>query len=234
MGQTGKTTDETMPRILVIEDEDKVRRALVKGLQGEGHEVVSEADGQEGLDRALREPFDLIVLDYLLPGRDGVAILESLRAAGSRVPTLMLTALGDLEDRVRGLDAGADDYLTKPFAWAELLARLRALLRRTPPEPRTVLRLGGLDLDLVGRHLTRDGQRIDLTAREFELLEVLMRHQGQVVTRAQIADEVWRDPQTSLTNVIDVYINYVRKKLDRAGEPGRIETVRGQGYRLRG
>ncbi len=223
-----------MARILVIEDEDKVRRALVKGLEGEGHQVVSEAEGDAGLERALRESFDLVVLDYLLPGRDGVAILESLRSAGIRVPTLLLTALGGLEDRVRGLDAGADDYLVKPFAWAELLARLRALLRRGPAEVQTTtLRLGTVELDRVGRRLIRGDLRIDLTAREFELLEHLLRHRGQVVTRDQLARDVWREPEAGLTNVIDVYVNYVRKKLDKAGEPGRIQTVRGQGYCLR-
>jgi DNA-binding response OmpR family regulator len=223
-----------MPRILVIEDEDKVRRALVRGLEGEGHEVASESDGEAGLARAVREPFDIVVLDYLLPGLDGVAVLEAMRAAGVRAPTLMLTALGALEDRVRGLDAGADDYLVKPFAWAELLARLRALLRRGPSEPRAAsARLGTVEIDLVGRRLRRGEVEIDLTAREFELLEHLLKHKDQVVTRDQLAREVWRDADAGLTNVIDVYINYVRKKLDRAGEPGRIRTVRGIGYSLR-
>ncbi len=176
----------------------------------------------------------MLVLDYLLPGRDGVAVLEASRAAGVRVPTLMLTALGGLDDRVRGLDAGADDYLVKPFAWAELLARLRAPLRRGPAEPQTTtLRLGTLELDRVGRRLSRGDLRIDLTAREFELLEHLLRHKGQVVTRDQLARDVWRDSEAGLTNVIDVYVNYVRKKLDKAGESGRIQTIRGQGYCLR-
>lgn len=225
-----------MARILVIEDEDKLRRVLQRGLQQEGYEVQAVADGGEGLALAMGGSFDCLVLDLSLPIRDGLDVLDQLRAAKVRTPTLIVTARGMIEDRVKGLDAGADDYLTKPFAWAELLARVRACLRRAEADSDAalVLRAGNLELDRVRRELVRGTTRVELTAREFDLLEFLIRHQGEVVTREQLACEVWRDPDAELTNVIDVYINYVRKKLERAGEPGRITTIRGRGYCLRG
>ncbi len=225
-----------MARILIVEDEDKLRRVLRLGLEQEGFEVQAAADGDEGLALALGGSFDCLILDLSLPGCDGLELLNRLRAANMRTPTLILTARGEIEDRVTGLDAGADDYLTKPFAWAELSARVRACLRRGEAGGETglVLRAGGLELDRVRRELVRGEIRVELTAREFELLEYLVRHKGTVVTREQLARDVWRDAETELTNVIDVYINYVRKKLDRAGEPGLIATVRGQGYSLRG
>lgn len=218
-----------MARILVVEDEDKVRRALQGGLEEQGYEVVAAADGDEGLACALAEPFDCLVLDLMLPGRDGLEVLGHLRAAGNRTPTLVLTARDAVEDRVRGLDAGADDYLPKPFAWSELLARVRACLRRGPAESGLVLRAGGLELDRV-RRLVRGTQVVELTPREFELLEYLVRHKGRVVGREQLARDVWREPEAGLTNVVDVYVNYVRRKVARAGAPGLIRTVRGRGY----
>ncbi len=222
-----------MARILIVEDEDKVRRALQRGLEEEGYEMVAAADGDAGLARALAEPFDCLILDLMLPGRDGLQILHVLRAAGLQTPALILTARGTVEDRVRGLDSGADDYLAKPFAWAELLARVRACLRRSPAGQGSVIHVGGLELDCVRRCLGRGPRQIELTAREFELLEYLVRHKGEVITRAQIARDVWRDPETGLSNVIDVYINYLRKKIERTGEPRRIHTVRGAGYSFR-
>ncbi len=221
-----------MSRILVVEDEDKVRRALQRGLEEQGHEVVAIDDGEQGLERALSESFDLLILDLMLPGRDGLEILREIRASGRRTPTMILTARGTVEDRVLGLDSGADDYLPKPFAWAELMARVRACLRRSASEVGLSLRIGGLELDCVKRCLTRGNQQFELTVREFELLEYLARRKGDVVTREELARDVWKDPEAGLTNVIDVYVNYVRKKLERAGEPRLIQTVRGVGYSL--
>lgn len=222
-----------MARILVVEDEDKLRRAIQRGLEEQGYEVVAVEGGDEGLTQARAEGFDCLILDLMIPGRDGLQVLHDLRAAGIATPTLILTARGTVEDRVRGLDEGADDYLAKPFAWAELLARVRACLRRVPVPAGLVLKAGGLELDCVHHLLMRGETQIELTPREFELLEYLMRHPGEVVTRDQLAREVWKDPDAGLTNVIDVYVNYVRKKLEKAGEPRLIHTVRGAGYCLR-
>lgn len=228
-----RTGPTAMPRVLIVEDEDKLRRALERGLSGEGYDVVAVADGDNGLACATREPFDCLILDVMLPGRDGIEVLSALRACGVPTPVLILSARGELEDRVRGLDLGADDYLAKPFAWSELLARLRACLRRTPAGEASTLRAGCLDLDRVHRQLACGTRRVALTIRECELLEYLMRRAGQPVSREQLAREVWRDRQTVLTNVIDVFINQLRKKLDRAGAGGVIQTVRGVGYVLR-
>lgn len=222
-----------MPRILIVEDEDKLRRALRRGLEDEGYEVVAAEDGTTGLARATEQPFDCLILDLMLPGRDGIQVLNALRTRGFLAPILILSARGAVEDRVRGLDLGADDYLSKPFAWSELLARLRACLRRKATDEANVLRVGGFALDRVQRRLTLGSRVVDLTVRESELLEYLMRRAGQVVDRVQLAREVWHDPEALLTNVIDVFINQVRKKLTDAGAPGAIQTVRGVGYILR-
>jgi DNA-binding response OmpR family regulator len=221
-----------MARILVVEDEDKLRDALRRGLEEEGYEVVAVDDGDVGLARAVGEPFDCVILDLMLPGRDGLEVLRELRGGGDRTPTIVLTARGTLEDRVRGLDCGADDYLPKPFAWDELRARVRACLRRAPSQAGLTLRVGGLELDCVRRRLSRGPRHVELTVREFELLEYLARHKGEVVTRDRLAREVWREPEAALTNVIDVYINYLRKKMERAGEGRLIQTVRGAGDKL--
>jgi DNA-binding response OmpR family regulator len=224
----------TTPRLLVVEDEDKLRKALQRGLADEGYEVVAVEDGDDGLACAVGEPFDCLILDVMLPGRDGIEVLSELRAGGSPTPVLILSARGELEDRVRGLDLGADDYLTKPFAWSELLARLRACLRRGSAGGPAVLRAGALELDRVRRSLASGSGRVGLTVRECELLEYLMRRAGRVVGRDQLAREVWHDRETVLTNVIDVFVNQLRKKLERAGAAGVIRTVRGVGYVLRG
>jgi DNA-binding response OmpR family regulator len=221
-----------MPRILIVEDEDKLRRALQRGLAEEGYEVVVVEDGDAGLASATLETFDCLILDLMLPGRDGIRVLDELRAAGFSTPILILSARSAIEDRVRGLDSGADDYLAKPFAWAELLARLRACLRRGATEGATLLRAGGINLDRAHRRLSRGPRQVELTLRECELLESLMRRAGEVVSRDRFAREVWRDPEAGLTNVIDVYINYLRKKLEKVGSHGLIRTVRGVGYLL--
>jgi DNA-binding response OmpR family regulator len=222
-----------VPRILIIEDERKVLRALERGLQDHGYEVVGEATGEAGLERALTQPFDCIVLDLLLPGRDGLQVLADLRQRGNKVPVLILTARDAVEDRVIGLDAGADDYLVKPFAFAELLARLRVLLRRERGGVETVLRADDLEVDLLNRRASRAGQELPLTQREFEVLAYLLRHKNQIVTRDMLGREVWKEPNHALTNVIDVYITLLRRKVEKPGQRPLIHTLRGVGYSLR-
>lgn len=219
-----------MPRVLVVEDEEKLRRALQRGLVEQGYEVTTAEDGDRGWASATSESFDCIILDRMLPGRDGLWILTELRGRGVNTPVLMLTARGEVEDRVEGLDGGADDYLAKPFVWAELLARVRACLRRSAVEVGALLAVGPYRLDCVHRRLLTKVEQIDLTDRECELLEYLMRNAGSTVTREQLARDVWREPELGLTNVVDVYIAKLRKRLERLGEPERIKTVRGSGY----
>jgi DNA-binding response OmpR family regulator len=221
-----------MPRVLVIEDERKILRSLEQGLQGEGYDIVTAATGDEGYRLATAQPFDCLILDLMLPGKDGLQVLAELRRTGKTTPVLILTARDAVEDRVTGLDAGADDYLVKPFAFAELLARLRVLLRRGPPERETVLRTGDLEMDLLARRVVRGGEEVPLTQREFEVLEYLLRHQGQVVTREMLGRDVWKEPNHALTNVIEVYITLLRRKLEKAGQTILIHTIRGVGYRL--
>jgi DNA-binding response OmpR family regulator len=222
-----------MARILVVEDERKVLRSLERGLQAEGYDVVAAANGEEGLRQAIAQSFDCIVLDLLLPGRDGLEVLADLRQMRNMVPVLILTARDAVEDRVTGLDAGADDYLVKPFAFAELLARLRVLLRREWGGPETVLRAGDLELDLLNRRASRAGQDLPLTQREFEVLAYLLRHKNQIVTREMLGRQVWKEPNYSLTNVIEAYISLLRRKLERPGQRPLIHTLRGLGYTLR-
>jgi len=219
--------------VLVVEDERKILRGLERGLGAEGYEVVSATSGEAGYELALQESFDCMVLDLMLPGKDGIAVLRDLRAAGKTLPVLILTARDEIEDRVIGLDAGADDYLVKPFAFAELLARIRVILRRGQAERETVLRGAGLEMDLLRRRVVRDGVEISLTLREYEVLEYLLRHKNSIVTRAMLGREVWKEPEYALTNVIDVYINALRKKLEKPGGRPIIHTLRGLGYRLR-
>jgi len=222
-----------VPTLLVIEDERKVLRALERGLQNEAYQVIAAANGDTGFQLALSRPFDCIILDLLLPGKEGLQILKDLRKAGHKVPILILTARDTVQDRVIGLDAGADDYLVKPFALAELLARLRVLLRRGPGLPETVLRADDLEMNLLERRVTRAGKEISLTLRESELLEYLLRHKNVTVTRDMLGRDVWKEPGYALTNVIDVFITYLRRKIEKPGSPPLIHTIRGVGYTLR-
>jgi two-component system OmpR family response regulator len=222
----------TMMRILIVEDEEHLARLVAEILGREGHATETVGDGRTALARALVEPFDLLVVDWMLPELDGVQVVKRLRAADVGVPVLMLTARAQVEDRVAGRDAGADDYLPKPFAFPELLARVRALARR-PPEKKTeetVLTAGDVMLD-PGRHEVRRGaKRIELTAKEFALLATLMQRPGQVFTRSVLLDTVWGGTTGAYTNVVDLYIHYLRKKLDRDDGVSRIRTVHGAGY----
>jgi two-component system, OmpR family, copper resistance phosphate regulon response regulator CusR len=222
-------------RILVVEDDVKVAGALKTGLAGEGYDVVVSRTGEDGYFRATTEPFDAVLLDLGLPGRSGLEILAGLRGRGLRLPVLVVTARDAVDDRVKGLDAGADDYLVKPFAFAELLARLRVLLRRGRPEEALRLRVADLELDAVTRTVTRGGVIVDLTSREFELLEYLVRHRGQIVSRDMLARDVWKEPSrgTPLDNVIDVHITRLRKKVDSDSVTRLIHTVRGVGFVVR-
>ena len=217
-------------RILVIEDEAKVASFVRRGLEAEGYRVDIAPDGEVGLTQAFDHEYGLVVLDVMLPKRDGLSVLQEMRRHEIRVPVLMLTARDTVADKVAGLDRGADDYLTKPFAFEELLARIRALLRRGSPLSPSTLRVADLELDLVTRAVTRAGTRIELTAKEFALLEFFLRNPGRVLSRAIIAQHVWGVDFDTFTNVIDVYVNYLRKKID-AGFPAKLlHTVRGVGY----
>lgn len=221
--------------ILVIEDEPKVAQAIRKGLEAELYQVTVAKTGEEGYFLATTQAFDLIVLDLMLPGRDGLEILTGLRQQECQTPVLILTAKDAVEDRVEGLDTGADDYVVKPFAFPELLARIRALTRRGRPEQALRLRLGNLELDCVTRKVTRAKQEIDLTEREFELLEYLLRHQGHVVSREMLARDVWKVSAraTPLDNVIDVHIARLRQKMDAPFRTKLLKTVRGVGFVLK-
>src|SRR3712207_560670 len=221
-----------MMRILIVEDEEHLARLIVEVLGSYGYTAETARDGRSALTRSLVEPFDLLIVDWMLPDVDGIQVIRRLRAAEVGVPVLMLTARGQIEDRVEGLDAGADDYLPKPFAFPELLARVRALARR-PPEKggdEATLTAGDVTLD-PGRHEVRRGdERIDLTAKEFALLATLMQRPGQVFTRSVLLDTVWGGTTGTYTNSVDLYVHYLRKKLDREGEPSRVRTVHGAGY----
>jgi len=221
-------------RILVVEDEAKVARALKEGLEGEHYDVVVAKTGEEGFFRANAEIFDLVVLDLMLPGRDGIEVLTTLRKRGVQTPVLILTAKDAVEDRVLGLDSGADDYLVKPFAFPELLARIRALLRRGRIDQVLRFKAGDLEMDLVTRKVTRGNQTLELTSREFELLEYLLRHQNHLVSREMLARDVWKELSraTPLDNVIDVHITRLRKKVDQDFPLKLIHTIRGVGFIL--
>lgn len=219
-------------KILVVEDEERIRQFLQRGLTFEGYRVDAAADGQEALDLARDEPPDLVLLDIMLPGMDGVEVCRRIRSA-SEVPILMLTAKEAIEDRVAGLDAGADDYLVKPFAFDELLARVRALLRRAQPTQPQVYRFADLELDTGTRRGKRGEETFDLTAKEYELLELFMRHPRQVLTRDVIFDRVWNYDFGGESNIIEVYVRYLRQKTETDERPRLIHTVRGVGYVLR-
>ena len=220
-------------KLLVIEDDREAAAYIAKGLAESGYVVDQASEGRDGLFMATSGKYDALIVDRMLPGMDGLSLIAALRAADVRTPVLILSALGAVDDRVKGLRAGSDDYLVKPFAFAELLARIEALIRRGPQTPTTTkLKVGDLELDLLARTVSRQGSAIDLLPREFSLLEFLMRHAGHVVTRTMLLESVWDyhfDPQT---NVIDVHISRLRQKLDKGFAHPMLQTVRGAGYRL--
>ena len=219
--------------VLLIEDDSEAARLLVKGLRESGYTLEHAADGRAGLAQAISGTFDIVITDRMLPHLDGLAVIAGMRARGIATPVLVLSALGAVDDRIKGLKAGGDDYLTKPFAFAELLARIEALLRRHPSAPHiTRLKVEDLEFDLLARRVTRGGREVDLTARELKLLEYLMRRVGQVVTRTMLLEGVWDlhfDPQS---NLIDVHISRLRQAIDRGTDQPLIHTVRGSGYVL--
>jgi two-component system, OmpR family, response regulator len=220
-------------RLLLVEDDLKLVRALQRGLQREGYAVDLAATGDDALAQATSYEYDAVVLDVMLPGRDGFTVCRELRRGERWMPVLMLTARDNVKDRIRGLDAGADDYLVKPFDFGELLARLRALTRRGPSERPAVIELGDLTIDPARHVVTRAGHEVELTPREFAVLEFLARHGGEVVTRAQLLEHVWEEGNEASTNVVDVYVGYLRNKLERPfRRPGLIRTVRGVGFVL--
>jgi DNA-binding response OmpR family regulator len=218
-----------MPRILIAEDEPRLAAFLEKGLRAQGFTTTVVADGATASAMAQDEEFDLLVLDLGLPGKQGAEVLRDMRRAGQRMPVLILTARDDLDSTVAGLEGGADDYVTKPFKFEELLARIRARLREQPEPEQTVLEAGGVTLDMRARRAGVEGRTIELSAREYTMLEVLMRHAGQVLSREQLLSHVWGYDHDPGSNVVDVYVGYLRKKLG----PDVIETARGMGYRLR-
>jgi heavy metal response regulator len=220
-------------RLLVVEDEKKVSSFIKKGLEEEGYAVDVAFDGKTGLQMAMDRVHDLIVLDIHLPGLDGLSVLRELRAGRVSTPVLLLTVRANIEDKVLGLDAGADDYLTKPFAFQELVARIRALLRRQAEAKLPVLRFADLTLDPARRMVFRGTRKIDLSAKEYALLDYFIRNPGRVLTRTMIAEHVWDYNFDSMTNIIDVYVNYLRRKIDSDREHKLIHTVRGVGYVLK-
>jgi two-component system copper resistance phosphate regulon response regulator CusR len=222
-------------KILLVEDERKLAEAVAEGLQGEGYAVMLSPSGEHALSRIRVHSFDLVLLDVMLPERSGLEVLSELRRTGFKAPVLILTSRDSVEDRVLGLDAGADDYLVKPFAFPELLARVRALMRRNAPAAHTSMQMADLILEMDGRTAMRGGKRLELTAREFDLLEYLLQHQGSVVSREMLAREVWKQVMryTPLDNVIDVQITRLRRKLDSDLSKKLLHTVRGVGFVLR-
>ena len=220
-------------RVLVVEDEIKMAALLRRGLSEEGLAVDVAGSGEDGLVRAEATEYDAIVLDVMLPGIDGFETCRRLREGGTWAPILMLTARDAVEDRIAGLDRGADDYLTKPFSLAELLARLRALFRRQPAERPAIIAVGDIRLDPAARHVWRADTEVELSAKEFSLLETFMRSPGQVLTRFQLLEHVWDYSYESRSNIVDVYVRYLREKIDRPFGVESLETVRGSGYRLR-
>jgi len=217
-------------RILIVEDEKKVAGFIKKGFEEETYAVDVAYDGEEGLHMALQNQYDLIVLDLMLPVLDGLEVLSRLRKDRVNSPIILLTAKDSVEDKVKGLNQGADDYLTKPFAFSELLARTRVLLRRGQAETKTLLTIGELTLDLVSHKVNREGEEIELTGKEYSLLEYFMRNPGKVLTRTMIAEHVWDYNFDTFTNVIDVYINHLRKKIDKSYSTKLLHTLRGVGY----
>ncbi len=221
-------------KILLVEDDKKVADFIYRGLTAEGYLVEIAVNGQDGYEQALDEHYDILLLDWMLPLMNGIELLKKIREQNKQIPILILTAKDSIEDRVRGLDEGADDYLTKPFAFAELVARLRALGRReqTTQQKKQILEVSDLKMDLKSRVVTRGEKGIDLTAKEFLLLEYFLRHHDKIVTRSMIADHVWGQDFDGFTNVIDVYVRYLRRKIDDGFSRSLIHTIRGVGYKL--
>jgi two-component system OmpR family response regulator len=219
-------------RLLLVEDDEKLARAVGRGLRAEGYAVDVVPDGNGALAQASVYAYDAVVLDVMLPGRDGFAVCRGLREQGCWAPVLMLTARAQVADRIRGLDAGADDYLAKPFDFGELLARLRALLRRAPADRPARLEVGDLVVDPATHRVSRAGREVELTAREFAVLEFLARHAGQAITRTRLLEHVWDENYTGSTNIVDVYVGYLRRKLDADGGAPLIRTIRGVGFAL--
>lgn len=218
--------------ILIVEDDPVIGKSLRQGIREAGHECVLARDGSVGLEHAQTQQFDAIVLDILLPGLNGLEVVRTLRGKGIHTPVVLLTALGSVEERVQGLNAGADDYLVKPFDFAELMARINAVCRRTVNRPQPTLHVGELVLDLTNRRVTRAGRELELTPTEFSVLEMLMRFAGQVVTRKMLCEHLWDTDWEGTTNVIEVHVNRIRNKLDRGYDRSLIQTVRGRGYAL--
>jgi DNA-binding response OmpR family regulator len=219
-------------RILLVEDEEKVRRFIVRGLKAEGYAVDAMSDGKEAREFLASYDYDLVILDLNLPGISGTDLLREMRAKNTHLPVLILTARDSVADKVRHFEGGADDYLTKPFSFAELVVRIKALLRRGPVDRASVLRISNLELDRIAHQVRRQDKKIDLTSKEFSLLEYLMIHPGRVLSRTMIVEHVWDQSFEGLTNIVDVYIRQLRKKIDAAYEPKLIHTVRGVGYSI--
>ena len=219
-------------RVLLVEDDPELSSVLQAGLEEQGFQVARESTADGGRTRAVLGTFDVIILDVMLPGGSGFDVCRQLRERGVLTPVLMLTARDTVDDRVRGLDAGADDYLTKPFAFRELVARLHALMRRQPALVPEIVRVADLEVDLRGHHVRRANQELELTAKEFALLEFLVRHRGEVVDRAAISAHVWDENHDPFTNVLEVLVRRLRRKIDEGFEPKLIQTLRGAGYRL--
>ncbi len=220
-------------RVLVVEDDQRLAALLRQGLKEQGYGVDLAKDATQGFDMAMAYPYDAMLLDVMLPGRSGLDVLRDLRARGSRSPILVLSARSAVGDRVRGLDLGADDYLSKPFEFQELLARLRAIMRRPAVEPRTTLKAGDLAMDVARREVSRGGRPLDLTAKEFALLEYFLRKKGLLLTRSMILDHVWDSDYDGGSNLVEVYVNYLRRKTEQSDAPRLIQTVRGAGYVLK-
>lgn len=219
-------------RLLLIEDDPKLARLLTRGLREEGFAVDATSDGEDAAFRVVEQEYDAIILDVMLPGMNGFQVLEKMRAKGRRTPVLMLTARGALQDRLRGLNSGADDYMRKPFDFEELLARIHALLRRAAPQPDVCLRVDDLTLDPHAREVTRGGGRVELTAKEFAILEYLLRHKGRVISRTMLSEHVWDENFDAMSNVVDVTVYRLREKIHERGA-ALVHTVRGAGYVLR-
>ncbi len=220
-------------RVLVVEDDQRLAAVLRQGLKEQGYGVDLAADAAHGFDMAMAYEYDAMLLDVMLPGRSGLDVLRDLRARGFRSPILVLSARAAVGDRIRGLDLGADDYLSKPFEFKELLARLRAITRRPAVEPRTTLKAGNLEMDVARREVSRGGQPLDLTTKEFALLEYFLRKKGLLLTRSMILDHVWDSDYDGGSNLVEVYVNYLRRKTEQNDAPRLIQTVRGAGYVLK-